>query len=193
MKIGAENRTKVIVLAVLGVVAVISVVYMVTAVGSRPLQEAAPPVSSGNPAGRPLRRVANRESAMAPSLDPELRLKLLESSESTKYEGTGHNIFALEPIPEPVAPALLKKPEPPPGPPPPPPPPPINLKFFGFASHPGQPKRVFLAMGDDVFTGGEGDIVDRRYKIVRIHSTSVEIEDVLTNNRQTILLTQPQP
>jgi len=31
--------------------------------------------------------------------------------------------------------------------------------------------------------------VNRRYKIVRIHATQVEIEDVLTNNRQTIPLT----
>ena len=127
----------------------------------------------------------------APSLDPELRLKLLESSEGTKYEGTGRNIFvpALEVIPQPVA-SAIKKNEPPPGPPPPPPPPPINLKFFGFASHPGEPKRIFLAQGEDVFIGAEGDIVDRRYKIVRINPTSVEIEDVLNNNRQTIPLTQ---
>jgi hypothetical protein len=194
MKLGAENRVKVIVLAVLLVVAVISVAYMFSALGNR---QAPPAVaahgSAGNAAAQPARPAAPRGPAMAitaNSLDPELRLKLLESSEGTKYEGTGRNIFvpALEAIPNPVG-SGLKKPGPPPPPPGPPPPPPINLKFFGFASHAGEPKRIFLAQGDTVFIGTEGEIVDRRYKIVRINPNSVEIEDVLNNNRQTIPLT----
>jgi hypothetical protein len=75
-------------------------------------------------------------------------------------------------------------------PPPPPPPPPITLQFFGFASKPGEPKKVFLAQGDDVFIAQEGDIVNRRYKILHITPTSVEVEDVLYNNRQTLPLTR---
>jgi hypothetical protein len=194
MKVGAENRTKVIILALLLLVAVISLGYMFNSLGSRPAPVAAAPVSTATAAApRPLpRRPADRRAAVAaPSLDPELRLQLLESSEGTKYEGTGRNIFvpALEAIPNPLG-SGLKKNEPPPLPPGPPPPPPINLKFFGFASHTGEPKRIFLAQGDNVFIGAEGDIVDRRYRIVRINPTSVEIEDVLNNNRQTIPLSQ---
>ncbi len=194
MKLGAEDRTKVILLAVLGVATVVSLGYMFSSLGSRPAPVAAAPVSKGNAAApAPVRRTPGRGPAIAVasnSLDPELRLKLLESSEGTKYEGRGRNIFVpgLEPIPREVEKGLKK--EPPPPPPGPPPPPPINLKFFGFASHTGEAKRVFLAQGDDVFIGAEGDIVDRRYKIVRINPTSVEIEDVLSNNRQTIPLTQ---
>src|SRR5436853_359153 len=73
-----------------------------------------------------------------------------------------------------------------------PPPPPIMLKFFGFANKPGEPKKVFLSQGEDVFIAGEGEIVDRRYRILRIitNPASVEVEDVLNNNRQTIPLTQ---
>lgn len=189
MKVGAENRTKVIILGVLLLIAAISVVRMFDVFGSSP----APASSAGHPAAAPPpRRAPNRGPAMAvaaPSLDPELRLKLLESSEGMKYEGTGRNIFvpAMEEIPKPLPPDI--KPGPPAPPPGPPPPPPINLKFFGFASHAGEPKRVFLAQGDTVFIGREGEIVDRRYKIVRINPTSVEIEDVLNNNRQTIPLT----
>ncbi len=194
MKVGAENRTKVIILALLLLVAVISLGYMFNSLGSRPAPVAAAPVSTATAAApHPLpRRSADRRAAVAaPSLDPELRLQLLESSEGTKYEGTGRNIFvpALEPIPNPLG-SGLKKNEPPPPPPGPPPPPPINLKFFGFASHIGEPKRIFLAQGDNVFIGAEGDIVDRRYRSVRINPTSVEIEDVLNNNRQTIPLSQ---
>jgi hypothetical protein len=195
MKVGAEDRTKVILLAVLVVAAVISVGYMFSSLGSRPAPVAAAPVSPASAAAPPVHRIPARGPAIAAvssSLDPELRLKLLESSEGTKYEGTGRNIFvpALEEIPREIAKGLKEKPGPPPPPPGPPPPPPINLKFFGFASHSGEPKRIFLAQGDEVFIGAEGDIVDRRYRIVRINPTSVEIEDVLNNNRQTILLTQ---
>jgi len=195
MKLGAEDRTKVILLAVLVVAAVISVGYMFSSLGSRSAPVAAAPISQASAAAPPVHRIPARGPAIAAvssSLDPELRLKLLESSEGTKYEGTGRNIFVptLEAIPTPQGSGLAKKPEQPKGPPPPPPPPPINLKFFGFASHPGEPKRIFLAQGEDVFIGAEGDIVDRRYKIVRINPTSVEIEDVLNNNRQTIPLTQ---
>ena len=66
------------------------------------------------------------------------------------------------------------------------------LKFFGFANKPGEPKKVFLSQGEDVFIAGEGEIVDRRYRILRIitNPASVEVEDVLNNNRQTIPLTQ---
>jgi hypothetical protein len=190
MKLGAENRTKVIILGVLLLIAAISVVRMFDVFGSSTPAAAS---SSTHGAAPPPRRAPNRAPAMAvaaPSLDPELRLKLLESSEGMKYEGTGRNIFvpAMEEIPKPVAPAF-KANEPPQPPPGPPPPPPINLKFFGFASHAGEPKRVFLAQGDTVFIGQEGEIVDRRYRIVRINPNSVEIEDVLNNNRQTIPLT----
>jgi hypothetical protein len=64
------------------------------------------------------------------------------------------------------------------------------LKFFGFANKPGEPKKVFLSQGEDVFIAVEGDIVDRRYKVIHIAPTSVEVEDVLYNNRQSIPLTQ---
>jgi hypothetical protein len=65
------------------------------------------------------------------------------------------------------------------------------LKFYGFASSPGEPKKIFLKNGDDVFVAGEGEIVDRRYKVIRITNTSVEIQDVVNSGPpQTIPLTQ---
>jgi len=192
MKLGAENRTKVILLAVLGVGAVISVGYMFNSLGGAPAPTVVP-AARGNAATPP--RPGTRGPAIgftANSLDPELRLKLLESSEGMKYEGTGRNIFVpgLEVIPKEIAPGMPGSKLPPPPPPGPPPPPPINLKFFGFASHAGEPTRIFLAQGDTVFIAYEGQIVDRRYKVVHISPNSVEIEDVLNNNRQTIPLSQ---
>ena len=78
-------------------------------------------------------------------------------------------------------------------PPPIPPPPPINLKFFGFANRPGETKKVFLSQGEDIFIAGEGDIVDRRYRVLHISATAVDVEDVVNNNRQSLPLTQGAP
>ncbi len=114
MKLGAENRNKVIVLAVLAVVAVISVGYMFNSLGGSPAPVVAVPASRGNAAAQPP-RPGTRGPAIAiaaNSLDPELRLKLLESSEGTKYEGSGRNIFVpgLENIPKPIAPGMPRGP-----------------------------------------------------------------------------------
>ena len=62
-----------------------------------------------------------------------------------------------------------------------PPPPPIPLKFYGFASQPGEPKKVFLSQGEELWVAGEGEIVNRRYKIVRITPTYVEMQDVVNS------------
>ncbi len=195
MKIGAENRNKLIALAVLGVLAAVLIGRMLFSSGGSTSTAAAPasvtsPVTTISPAAKA--RTRGRRIAAAPrSLDPSLRYDWLKASEDTQYEGNGRNIFlAQAEIPEPVAKANTEEEEAAKGPPPPPPPPPINLKFFGFASKPGEPKKIFLSQGEDVFIASEGEVVDRHYKVVRISPMSVEIEDVLNNNRQSIPLTQ---
>ena len=57
-------------------------------------------------------------------------------------------------------------------------------------SRPDGAKRIFLYKNEDVFVASEGDIVDRRYKVVRISPNAVEILDVLSNNRENIPLSQ---
>jgi hypothetical protein len=198
VKLGAENRTKLIAAIALMVIAI--TVFLFNSGSSAP-KAAAPvppipsltPTATSRPAG--LGRIGKghgkKGSPASRSLDPTLRYDWLKASEDTKYEGTGRNIFlAQAEIPQPVAPvktdAEIAAES---GPPPPPPPPPINLKFFGFASKPGEGKKVFLSEGEDVFIAAEGDVVNRHYKVLRISPTSVEIEDVLNNNRQSIPLT----
>ena len=152
-----------------------------------PVSTVAASATTGQPQTAPGARSGGKP---APPLDPTLRTDLLKNSEEALYKGSGRNIFeeqvAPPPIPKPIQPVV------PPTPVvvTPPPPPPIPLKFYGFANKPGQAKAIFLANGDDIFIGHEGEIVNRRYKIIRIHPTQVEIEDVLNNNRQTIPLTQ---
>jgi len=204
MKLGAENRNKVIAASVLGGFALLLVLRALffsdapvpVAVTPTPVPVAslATPTAARRPAaGRTRTAAGSRRIIAAPhSIDPSLRYDWLKASEDTKYEGSGRNIFLSQAeIPQPVAPGVTEeeklKAQ---GPPPTPPPPPINLKFYGFASKPGEPKKVFLSQGEDVFIASEGEIVDRRYKVLHITPTSVEIEDVLSNNRQSIPLTQ---
>ena len=195
VKLGAENRKQVIVLAVLGVFALVLIGRIVLGVGEPTPTASAPNAIDATPiASRPAPRIRLKGKRLpeAPhSIDPSLRYDWLKASEDTKYEGNGRNIFRVQAeIPTPIAPVTPDDKNAKNGPPLPPPPPPITLKFYGFASKPGEPKRVFLSQGEDLFIASEGEIVDRRYKVLHISPMSVEIEDVLNNNRQSIPLTQ---
>jgi len=171
-------------------IAAIFLVRMFVSGSSSPTVAASVPAAAPGAPDAANRRAGGRSGATAP-LDPTLRIDLLKNSEGAEYKGSGRNIFEAQAEP-PKAIATVVKEHPFIGPPPPPPPPtlpPIPLKFFGFANKPGEPRSIFLANGDAVFIGREGDIVNRRYKILHIQSNQVEIEDVLNNNRQTIPLT----
>jgi len=190
VKLGAENRNKLIASLVLMGIALLLVGRMLFRSAPVSVNPEAAVSTVSAKAVAPRNRSRTRKMEMAPrSIDPTLRTDWLKVSEDRKYGGIGRNIFLAEQIviPKPIAKAYTPPPVVPTGPPPPPP---INLKFYGFASKPGEPKRVFLSQGEDVFIAGEGDIVDRRYKVLRITPTQVEIEDVLNNNRQNIPLTQ---
>lgn len=202
MQLGAENRKKVIAAVALIVVAVVLMATRFSGYLGFGSSSAAMPAVATNTTNsapdRPLRRTDKTDKntrgkqSTTQSLDPTLRTDLLKISEGTKYEGTGRNIFKVFV----EIPHVVRNPVIPPDqaqasePPQPPPPPPINITFYGFATPQGGAKRIFLAQGEDVFIAREGDIVDRRYKIVRISATAVEILDVLSNNRQSIPLTQ---
>jgi len=203
VKLGTENRKTVILAAVLGVVAILTVIYQLipsastiastgTATGIAP----APVTAPTRPAAHHVSVATSGKKARGPqSLDPTLQLQQLAVIEQIKYEGSGRNIFVSQAeveIPKPLAPGAV-------GPndtkvyqaPTAPAQTPIPLKFFGFANQPGEPKKIFLSKGDDVFIAGEGEIVDRRYKVVRISPTSVEIQDVVSSGPpQSIPLTQ---
>ncbi|HKU26753.1 MAG TPA: hypothetical protein VJQ54_14870 [Candidatus Sulfotelmatobacter sp.] len=192
MKVGAENKKELYAMLALMVIAVVFLVRMFLSYAS-PTPGVAASVSNTLPA-QPEganQHGTGRAKSTAP-LDPTLRTDLLKNSEGAEYKGSGRNIFEAQATPPPIIQPThtVVNNKGPIGPPLPPPPPPIPLKFFGFANKPGEPKSIFLANGDAVFIGREGDIVNRRYKILHIQSNQVEIEDVLNNNRQTIPLTQ---
>lgn len=201
MKLGADNPKKVILTAALMIFALGLFVYMIfdkSDQGSASASNASQPAAAEE--SRQAAHKAAVKSRFSSSLDPSLRTDLLLAIEGIPYSGTGRNIFKAEPDPPSVAIApVCAQPG---GPskgmrwcqpfivPTRPRPPDIPLKFFGFANKPGEPKKAFLSQGDDIFIASEGDIVDRRYKVVRITATSIEIEDVLNDNTQTIQLSE---
>jgi hypothetical protein len=114
-------------------------------------------------------------------------------TEKLVYSGSGRNIFSTASapieIPKPIASARPKPVVPVYTPPPgPPPPPPIDLKFFGTATSANGKRQAFLLHGQDVFLASEGDIVQRRYRVVGVMASSILVEDMPNNNRQTLPL-----
>lgn len=207
LKIGAEDRKKVLIAGGLGLVVLVLLVK--TLVGtfsgpSTPPPAAAPaPTVVTAPAARPARRTpaarnvpaAAHEAVKVPgslaALDPTLHPELMERAESLVYAGKGRNIFSMSAAPAQIEQlhAAIRPNQGPVVPQGPPPPPPINLKFFGFASQAGA-KKAFLLQGDDVFIAVAGDVVDHRYKVVRIDPSSIQVEDLPYNNTQTLPLVQ---
>ncbi len=195
MKLGTENKTKTILAVVLGVFAIFMLVRTFTGGDETPApQSNVTPPKTTAAEGAAARKAPAAEGSkshplLAQTLDPTLRTDLLKSSEDVTYKGSGRDIFHAQ-APPPEIPKIVKQPINS-GPPPPPPPPPINLKLYGYTQHKnGSGKRIFLVSGEDIFVAKEGDIVNRRYRILKINNNSVEVEDVLTNNRQTLYLTQ---
>lgn len=204
MQLGLDNKKKVTWAVVCGVVAVLAVAYEIIPFLAGP---SSTPTSSAEAAGPAAIRVSthgagakNLKKTQSEALDPTLRLDLLASSEQTQYEGTGRNIFVSQAeavvIPVPKGTGVTDKPQEVVEtyhPPAPQAAPPIPLKFYGFANQPGEPRKVFLEEGEDVWVAGEGEIVNRRYKVIRIMPTSVQIQDVVNSGpAQSIQLTAGQ-
>ena len=206
IKVGTEDKKKVYLAAGLGAVMLILLVHFLwQTFGPSPAAPTAPPpvVTVARPV--PTTGETPQENTTAPayahqaskvgglaSLDPTLHPEIMRQAESLEYTGHGRNIFsqfsAPPEIPKPIAAIRNAKVDT--GPPPPPPPPPINLGFYGYAAERTGQKQVFLLHGDDIFIASEGDVVDRRYRVVKINSASVQVEDIPYHNTQTLPLRQ---
>ena len=181
-----------------------------------PVPEVAVPVSTAveRPASRQVRAGRRTEEflpvylAKRPEdrpdptrIDPALKLDLLAKVENVEAAGGRRNLFQI--APEPPKPAEKPKgpepkvfvaygpnpPPPPPGPTPPPPPPPITLKFYGFSTVRADGRKTgYFLDGDDILLGAEGDILKRRYKVIRISPASVMMEDTETKHQQPLPL-----
>ena len=194
LKTGFEDKKKVALAAILGIVVLFLILRVVFSIlgGSAPPQEL-PPAITQAPASAGAQHEALKVPASAMAhLDPTLHPEWMAAAESLQYRGNGRNIFSMSSTPvaieKPIGPvrpnahpAVAQGP---------PPPPPIDLKFFGFESHSGGTRRAFLLHGDDVFIAAPGDVVDHRYKVVQIAPLSIQIQDIPYNDTQTLPLIQ---
>jgi hypothetical protein len=137
------------------------------------------------------------------SIDPTLRLDLLAKLQTVSVDAGTRSLFEIAAAPpeeikvkEPAKIAIAKPlfgPRPPQAvvPPPEPKAPPIPLKFYGFVSKTRVgDKRAFFLDGEDIVIASEGDVIKKRYKIVRIGINSAVVEDTefKSNNQQTLPL-----
>ena len=137
------------------------------------------------------------------SIDPTLRLDLIAKLKTVNAEAGTRSLFEIGAAP----PAEIKVQEPAKiaiarpfvglvipkaaEPPPEPKAPPIPLKFYGFVNKTKVgDKRAFFLDGEDIVIAGEGDMIKKRYKIVRIGVNSAVVEDTefKSNNQQTLPL-----
>jgi hypothetical protein len=178
-----QERWKVIVLAVLIPLAIILTVRWILN-SETPTPVSTTCLTQDSAVNTTLRMIQIRPST---SPDPTLHYAQLQLTESEQHEGSGRNIFRSEvedatkrmsplPIPAPPAPAAQPAPEQ------------MRLKFFGFASAFNLPRKIFLSEGDAIFVGSEEEIVDRRYRIGKAGSDSVEVEDLIDHSLHTLLL-----
>ncbi|HTS66778.1 MAG TPA: hypothetical protein VMH28_32360 [Candidatus Acidoferrales bacterium] len=159
---------------------------------------------------RPVFRSKRPEDRIDPlSIDPTLRTDLLAKVQKVALEGGARNLFQFGAAPPPPK-EELKGPEPkivvakkydyprpvappaPPGPPPPPPPdPPIDVKYYGLATTQIDGKKTaFFLDGDSIILAPEGGIVKKKYRVVRIGLTSVQMENVDSKKQQTVQLAE---
>jgi hypothetical protein len=141
------------------------------------------------------------------TVDPTLRLDLLDKLHAVTLAGGDRNLFQFAAAPLPKTPeakivpkmlaTLAAKPAPPEvnpqAPPPKPQAPPVPLKFYGYISpaRAGQ-RRAFFLDGDDIVVAGEGETIKLRYKVIRISINSVVVEDTQFRSEQTLRL-EEQP
>jgi hypothetical protein len=154
---------------------------------------------------RPSLRPRRPEERIDPtSIDPTLRLDLLAKVQAVELQGGSRNLFQFSTAPPPPAQdAKLKetiihpktpaeiaqeqakqkaeaaKPTAPP----------ITLKYYGYSAVKSDgKKRAFFLDGEDIFIAAEGDVVKRRYRVVRIGVNSVVMEDTEFKVQQTVPL-----
>ena len=150
------------------------------------------PAPSSNRQGR--QAGAGQNGAAGPAAS-DVHLEAL-ANERPKPEPSERNLFRFKTKPPPTPPPAPRATQPvtpvaPAVPSGPPPVPPITLKFIGIVEPTEHTQKIaILSDGRNVpFYGREGDIIEGRYRILKIGVESIDIAYVDGRGRQTIRLT----
>lgn len=168
-----------------------SIVYVASAAAFVALLVIARPVL--NPTTDPVQQASNGSVATAPPPAVpvvDLDLARLRAAGGQLHESE-RDPFRFRPKAPPPAPPVQPRPQVfvPPVPTGPPPPPPIPLKYFGFVSVNGQKTASFSDARGNTFTGKEGDVLEGRYRLLRIGQDSVDLAYLDGRGQQSIRMT----
>jgi hypothetical protein len=177
------KRPREIALAVLAALLVATTIWWVRSVGE---PASAAPGRAGSTATTSQQPGAKRDLA-------EVDLDALKA-ERSEPAGSDRNPFTFKPKPPPPPPpessAMGNKSAAPmeTGPVEPPPPPPIPLKFIGLVNHadPNIGRVAVLSDSRGVYYGREGEIIEGRYRILKIGVESIDLAYLDGRGRQTI-------
>lgn len=129
--------------------------------------------------------------------EPDLRLDELANLQKLEYSGTHRNIFiATPPPPEPTPAdksADTNRRHPTWTVPPPPPELPLTVpaQFFGYAFSKSGRRVAFFSAGDDVMVVPEGDVFMNRYRVVKIGTESVDVDETTSGKHARLPILQP--
>ncbi|HUR20643.1 MAG TPA: hypothetical protein VMZ90_07535 [Vicinamibacterales bacterium] len=143
--------------------------------GPPPVTTVVPGAASNTPAGAP-RGAAS--SQVLPEPIKLSRLQVVNEETQGNRDPFGFGVPPKPPAPPPPPPApVVIRPTPPPEPPKPTGPPPrpqIPVKFLGFAEDLSRPgKLVSLSVNGSVVLAREGDVVDGKYRLVKVGLESI--------------------
>jgi hypothetical protein len=155
----------------------------------------------------PYRRKGPENRIDTKTLDPTLRTDLLAKVQAVELAGGARNLFQFGPPPKPpemlagteaIVRPLIGPRRPPDKLPTPPPPvtpePPIQLKYYGLSTVIRNGKKTaFLMDGDDIVIAAEGEMVKRRYRVIRILATTIQVEDTEGKRTVTLPITEETP
>ena len=191
MKIGSEDRNKLIAAGSFGVLAVGYLLY--TLLGTGGSTDAPPPPPVVTTVRTPATSQPTPARSTQARLDPTLHPEGMLLAESLVYSGSGRNIFLSPGAAAQQQAAAVKIPKPIASPryiPPttanngPPPLPPIELRFFGTSTGRDGKRQAFFLRGEDVLIASQGDVVARRYRVGPITASTAEVTDLTINNTQ---------
>lgn len=183
---GTGTRVRGWLLAVLAVAFVALVAYQMW-----PEQSATPALGASNRQAANRRTGAARIGAARGEIDPaelKVRLEALQAK-APDFDKDERNPFRFQPPPAPPPPPKPVAPIVPVGPPPTPPPPPIPpipLKFMGTVERPGLTLAALTDCKGFSFAAREGEVIDGRYRLVKIQVESVILEYSNGTGRTTV-------
>jgi ribosome-associated protein YbcJ (S4-like RNA binding protein) len=139
------------------------------------------------PANAPAAAPTSARAENLPVRDPRLRLDKLRAVQQVEYRGTKRNIFDYYIPPPPIAPqptqlaAAATQP-----------PLQVPLRFYGVVEE-GGGRKALLTDGEEVYVVAAGDVVLRRFRVVRIGPNAIEFEDVGDRRRAVLPLEEGGP